>query len=397
MREFATELERKTGLPVEFRDERWSSREAERTLRGSGVADGKRKATIDKLSAVILLQSYLDGLRMPANGAHRMKKLALLLLLALAAAGAYTMYQLSQPFQGFSEPVMIEFPRGTSTSQMANMLADHGVIEHPWLFLAARVVRRGARLQAGEYQFTKAASPLDVYGRITKGDIYYMELLVPEGFNMFDVAEAVAKLGTMSADAFLEAARDPSLIRDLDPNAETLEGYLFPNKYRVYRKTTAREICRMMTSEFRTRWQGLASNASVHDAVTLASLVEREARLPEERARVSSVFHNRLRIGMRLQCDPTTVYAALLENRYRGVIHQSDLDNQNAYNTYQHAGLPPGPIANPGLGSIQAALTPDDTPYLYFVAKADGSGGHNFSDSLQKHEVAVAQYHRAHH
>jgi UPF0755 protein len=218
---------------------------------------------------------------------------------------------------------------------------------------------------------------------------------VPEGYNMFDVADAVAKLGTMPADDFLAAARDPSLIHDLDPHAQTLEGYLFPSKYRVYRKTTAREICRMMTNEFRAQWQSLAAGQSVHDTVTLASLVEREARLPQERPRVASVFANRLRIGMRLQCDPTTVYAALLDGRYRGVIHQSDLESTNPYNTYQHAGLPPGPIANPGLSAIKAALTPDDTPYLYFVAKADGSGGHTFSDSLQKHDVAVAQYHHA--
>jgi UPF0755 protein len=326
-----------------------------------------------------------------------MKKLVVLIMLAMAVgAGVYAIRQLTKPWKGFTDPVTIEFPRGTNSGRMASMLADQGVIEHPWLFLAARAVRHGARLQAGEYQFTKAASPLEVYSRISRGDIYYMELLVPEGFNIFEVADAVAKLGTMSAGTFLEAARDPALIRDLDPKAETLEGYLFPNKYRVYRKTTAQEICRMMTDEFRAQWQTVAKSAgSVHDTVTLASMVEREARLPEERPRVASVFHNRLRIGMRLQCDPTTVYAALLEDRYRGVIYQSDLENQNPYNTYQHAGLPPGPIANPGLSSLKAALAPEDTPYLFFVAKADGSGGHNFSDSLQQHVAAVAHYRRA--
>jgi UPF0755 protein len=330
-----------------------------------------------------------------------MKKFLAFVVVVLAIAGGYFYFlnQLTQPWKGFGDPVIIEFPRGTSTSRMASMLADSGVIQHPWMFLAARMVRRGERLQAGEYQFSKAASPLDVYGRIARGDIFYMELLVPEGFNMFEVADAVGKLGTIPAATFLAAARDPSLIQDLDPNAETLEGYLFPNTYRVYRKTTAREICRMMTNEFRAQWKTLAgaenASAKVHDTITLASLVEREARLPEERPRVASVFQNRLRIGMRLQCDPTTVYAALLEDRYRGVIHQSDLDNPNPYNTYQHAGLPPGPIANPGLSAIKAALSPEETPFLYFVARADGSGGHTFSDSLQKHEAAVAQYHRA--
>ena len=147
-----------------------------------------------------------------------------------------------------------------------------------------------------------------------------------------------------------------------------------------------------MTSEFRTQWQALHASADMHRTVTLASLVEREAKLPQERARVASVFHNRLKLGMKLDCDPTTVYAALLEDRYRGVIHRSDLDSKNPYNTYQHPGLPPGPIANPGLRSLQAALEPAKTPFLFFVAKPDGSGGHNFSESLRQHEAAVTQY-----
>lgn len=324
-----------------------------------------------------------------------MKKLIALLAILLLAVGAYTAWQLQQPYKGFSETVIVELPRGTSTSQMAAVLAEHGVIRNSWLFLAARIFRRGQRLQAGEYQFVKEASPLDVFGRIARGDIYYMELLIPEGFNMFDVADSVAKLGTISRDAFLAEARNPSLIRDLDPKAETLEGYLFPNKYRVYRKTTAREICQMMTNEFRVRWKALASAAPIHDTMTLASLVEREARLKTEQATVASVFANRLRTGMKLDCDPTTVYAALLDGRYTGVIHLSDLASENPYNTYKHAGLPPGPIANPGLGAIQAALSPASTSFLYFVAKADGSGGHTFSESFQQHEVAVSHYRRA--
>jgi UPF0755 protein len=320
------------------------------------------------------------------------------LALAVLAAGlgaAWLLYRLNQPYEGFSQPVFVEFPRGTSTGEMATVLAGKGVVQDRRLFLAARVLRRGTTLQAGEYRFDKPASPLQVYGRIARGDIFYLELLVPEGFNMFDIAGALGKLGMLKPEAFLAAARDPAMIRDLDPKAPTLEGYLFPSKYRVYRHTTGPQLCRQMTGEFRAQWQALHAGADVHQTVTLASMVEREARLPAERPEVSSVFHNRLRIGMRLDCDPTTVYAALLENRYRGVIHRSDLESDNPYNTYQHAGLPPGPIANPGLSSIRAALAPVDTPYLYFVAKADGSGGHNFSESLARHEAAVALYQRA--
>jgi UPF0755 protein len=311
-------------------------------------------------------------------------------LLAVAAAG-YIVYRMAQPYQGFSEPVFVEFPRGTSTEKIAEQLASKGVVSRPWVFLAARAARRG-NLQAGEYRFDRPASALDVYRRIARGDIFYMELLAPEGYNIFDIAGAVEKLGVMKAAEFLAAARDPAMIRDLDPQARSLEGYLFPNKYRVYRHTTAQQLCRQMTGEFRAQWKLLNSKANVHDTITLASLVEREARRPEERPEVASVFGNRLRIGMKLDCDPTTVYAALLEQRYTGVIRRSDLDNPNPYNTYRHAGLPPGPIANPGLSSIEAALSPADTTYLYFVARADGSGGHRFSTSLAQHNAAVASY-----
>ncbi|HWF09311.1 MAG TPA: endolytic transglycosylase MltG [Bryobacteraceae bacterium] len=313
-------------------------------------------------------------------------------LLLVVLAGAWVMYRLNQPYQGFGGPVFVEFAHGTSTRSIASVLADKGVIRDRWLFLAARGVRRGATLQAGEYKFDKPASPLQIVRRLIKGDIYYMELLVPEGFNMFDIADALGKLGTMKAETFLAAARDPSLIRDIDAKAPSLEGYLFPNKYRIYRHTTAQQICRMMTGEFRAQWKALGRGADAHAAVTLASMVEREARRPEERPLVASVFTNRLRIGMKLDCDPTTVYAALLDGRYRGTIYRSDLANMSLWNTYQHVGLPPGPIANPGLGSIRAALAPAETHYLYFVAKADGSGGHNFSDSLARHEAAVAGY-----
>ena len=322
-------------------------------------------------------------------------RLFALVVIAAAIGGGWLFYRLNQPYKGFTEPVFVEFARGTPTRVIATTLANKGVVQDRWLFLAARAVRRGVNLQAGEYRFEKAASPLTVLGRIARGDIYYMELLIPEGYNMFDISEAVGKLGAMKPATFLAAAKDPAMIRDLDPKAPSLEGYLFPNKYRVYRHTTAQQICRMMTGEFREHWKALQTSANVHNTLTLASMVEREARRPDERPIVASVFHNRLKIGMKLDCDPTTVYAALLEDRYRGTIYRSDLANESPWNTYQHPGLPTGPIANPGLSAIQAALSPADTHYLYFVARADGSGGHNFSESLLQHSAAVASYQRA--
>jgi UPF0755 protein len=250
-------------------------------------------------------------------------------------------------------------------------------------------------LQAGEYRFDRAASPLDVVRRIARGDIFYYELVVPEGRNLFDIGASVEQLGLFPAAKFLEAARNPAMIRDLDGEAPTLEGYLFPDTYRLARKTTPEQLCRLMTGKFRTAWKSLGTDANVHHTVTLASLVEKEGKLAEERPRIAAVFENRLRIGMKLDCDPTTIYAALLQERYRGTIHRSDLNSEQAYNTYRHAGLPPGPIANPGLASIRAALAPGDSDSIYFVARGDGSGGHEFSNNIAAHESAVERYRRA--
>jgi UPF0755 protein len=308
---------------------------------------------------------------------------------------AYLGINLNTPYAGFNQEVFVDLPRGTGARQMAAMLESVGVIRHPWTFLLARALRRGATLQAGEYHFTQPASVLEVYDRIKRGDIFYYDLVVPEGKNMFDIAAAVEQLDVFSAERFLEAARNPAAIRDLDPQAPTLEGYLFPNTYRLTRTTTPDQLCLTMTGKFREVWRGLDTDASVHRTVTLASLVEKEGKLPGERPIIASVFARRLAIGMKLDCDPTTIYAALLAGSYRGAIHKSDLASEYPYNTYQHAGLPPGPIANPGAASIAAALHPADTDYLYFVARADGSGGHNFSADLAGQEANIVKYRRA--
>src|SRR5260370_24459691 len=199
----------------------------------------------------------------------------------------------------------------------------------------------------------------------------------------------------MKGSDFLNAARDPALIRDLAPQAPTLEGYLSPSTYRITRRTTVQQLCRMMTDLFRKQWRDLERPdrpAAVHATVTLASLVEKETAIPDERPIVASVYTNRLERGMTLDCDPTTIYAAMLEQRYRGTIYRSDLNSLNAYNTYRHAVLPPGPIATPGIQSLKAALAPAETNYLFFVAKPDGSGGHQFSKSMAEHGRAVQVY-----
>ncbi|HML17100.1 MAG TPA: endolytic transglycosylase MltG [Bryobacteraceae bacterium] len=322
-----------------------------------------------------------------------MRRIAWLSALVVVAAAGAIAYLIGAPYQGFQGETFLVFGRGTGAIEMGRELAQAGVIRSPWEFWMERALHAGAKLQAGEYRFHQPATPGDVFRRIARGDVYYVEFTVDEGANMFDIAQGLETLGVMPAADFLRAASDTKPIRDIDPWAKSLEGYLFPSTYRLDHSTTPAQLCREMTDQFRKQWHKLAAGRQtrVHDIITLASMVEKETGLPAERPLVAGVFLNRLKKGMRMECDPTTVYAALLDNRYRDVIHKSDLASQNPYNTYQHAGLPPGPIANPGAQSIQAALSPAATDYLYFVAKPEG-GGHNFSTTLASHEKATREY-----
>lgn len=294
------------------------------------------------------------------------------------------------PYQGFRGETFVTIERGSGTPAIADALRQAGVIRYSWQFLLARIVEPSARLQAGEYRFGSPASVSTVINRIAAGDVYYFDVTVPEGSNMFDIAQELDSQGILQGENFLKAASDPGLIRDLDPDAPSLEGYLFPSTYRLSHSTTAAALAKMMTAEFRRQWKKLGAN-DVHHVVTLASLVEKETGVPAERPLVAGVFENRLMKKMALDCDPTTIYAALLDHRFRGTIHRSDLNSTNPYNTYQNAGLPPGPIANPGAESLKAAAHPAQTDYLYFVAKPEG-GSHTFSSTLEQHEKAVRSY-----
>jgi UPF0755 protein len=317
----------------------------------------------------------------------------LLLLVVLAAGVAY--FLAARPYQGFQKPVILDFPKGTSTQSMSAQLAQAGVVQSSWQFMLARALRPKARLLAGEYQFSEPASVFTVFDRISRGDVFFYELTVPEGSNIFDIAANIDKFNFMKGADFLRLARNPAPILDLAPGAPSLEGYLFPSTYRIERTTTVKQLVHMMTDLFRKNFRELQNPnhpLDVNPLVTLASLVEKETAVSAERPLVASVYANRLRMHMPLDCDPTTIYAALLEGRYRGTIYRSDLDNPSAYNTYRHPGLPPGPIANPGLAALKAAIAPAEITYLYFVAKADGSGGHQFSDNLEAHNRAVEQY-----
>jgi len=324
---------------------------------------------------------------------HRALTPVIVIALVLAA-GAY--FLATSPYRGFTGEKFVKFERGTSTRAIAHQLAEMGVIRSEFLFLALRAVRPRATLLAGEYQFVEEASAWRVFNRLAIGDIYYFDLTIPEGSNIWDIARLLESQGIIAESDFLAAASDPMLIRDIAPDAASLEGFLFPSTYRLSHSTTAQELCKMMVDQFRKQWKNLAgaTDRSPNEVLTLASLVEKETGYPEERSLIAGVFAHRLRIGMALACDPTVIYAALLSGAYRGRIYVADLERQHPYNTYVRMGLPPGPIANPGIAAIKAALNPTKTDYLYFVAKAEG-GGHTFSATNEAHAEAVRNYRNA--
>ena len=291
--------------------------------------------------------------------------------------------------------VFVDIPSGLGTSAIAARLQSAGVLRSRYVFALLRKVQ-GGTLKAGEYRFDHPLTPLEIYAHIARGDVYTIALTIPEGFNIFDIAQAAERAGLSPAPAFLAAARhDTSLIADLSPHAPSLEGFLFPDTYRFSRHATPHQMLTAMVKRFRqaAAQLNLAAAPDLLRTVTLASLIEKEVAVPSERPLVAGVFTNRLALGMPLATDPSVVYAALLEGRWRGTIHQSDLANPSAYNTYRHPGLPPGPIANPGFAALTAALHPARTDYLYFVADAQGHS--RFSVSLAEHTVQVQAYRQA--
>ncbi len=295
-----------------------------------------------------------------------------------------------------AQPTFVLLRPGWTTRHIARELQHDGIIRSTDAFLMLHFARGLGSLKAGEYKFESPANALEVRRRILQGDVYVRTVLVPEGYNIYDIAAVVEQAGLGSAADFIIAAKgDLFLVKDLDPNAKSLEGYLFPDTYHFTRIDSAHEIVAAMVHRFRQEGQkiGLLRQGDVHRIVTIASIVEKETAVPDERPIVASVYYNRLAKDMALGADPSVVYAALLAGRYRGTIYESDLQYDSPYNTYKHAGLPPGPIANPGVASLEAAMHPAVTDYLYFVS--DNNGHHRFSRTVQEHERNVAAYRHA--
>ena len=316
--------------------------------------------------------------------------LGVLVVMGLLSAG------FAPPFPGFEEPVTIQIEPGATSREIAEALEEAGVIRSRWLFLAVRGLRPRTVLMAGEYHFWRPLTVWRAFDKISRGQVEYHRLTIPEGLTRFEIADLVAGAGLSTREEFLAEAGQAHQIQGQFREAANLEGFLFPDTYYFTRNINAREFVQMMIDQFYRVFQDAAPGNSVpltpYEIVTLASLIEKETGIGGERPLVSSVFHNRLRENILLQCDPTVVYGLILENRFRGRIYRSDLQDKHPYNTYVHAGLPPGPIANPGRASLEAAVRPAESGYLFFVAEPLGTGKHVFSKTLQAHNRAVVEY-----
>jgi len=347
-----------------------------------------------------------------------MRKIVWLILIAVvAAAGWFTWAVLTR-----AEPTghtFVLLRPGYSTRRIAVELKNAGIIRSEEAFVLWHYVHRKRSLKAGEYLFDKPATIIDIQKRLRRGDVYFRSVVVPEGYTMFDIARAVETAGLGPADDFLKVAQsDTALIADIAPGAHSLEGYLFPDTYEFTRMMTMRDMAAAMVKQFRqvARQIGLTPGptliatreaqpnstpgpiptgqpSDVERTVTMASIVEKETSVPDERPLVASVYYNRLTKKIALDADPSVIYAELLAGTYQGALHHADMQFRSPYNTYRNPGLPPGPIGNPGRSALEAALHPAQTDYYYFVA--DAQGHHRFARSFEEHTKNVVAYRKA--
>ena len=331
------------------------------------------------------------------------KILLLLMLLALlgaAAAAWVTWDRIHTPHPGITEPVLVEIPPGTSVQGILGRLEEARVIADDRLARIHLLLEGSPILQAGTYRFDEPVTVPQALTKLIEGDVVQVGATIPEGLTLEETAESLARQGLGELDAFLAEMRDAARIQDLDPEAETLEGYLFPESYRFPIGTEESAVVDRLVDTFRTRWEeriaprrvGDEGGRTVRELVTLASIVEKEARLPEERPVIAGVYDNRLRRGIALYADPTVIYALKQRETWDGDIRKKDLALESPYNTYRNPGLPPGPICSPGLSSLEAAVEPAEVDYLYFVSRNDGS--HVFSATYREHRENVQKWQR---
>lgn len=334
------------------------------------------------------------------------KRAALLFILLLCLAAGAALYwsysELHAPLAHNKAGQYIEIQRGSTPTEIVNKLSSEGIIRHGWpLLVYIKLTGAASRLKAGEYRFPSPISPIAVLKKLEEGEQRLSRFTIIEGWTRWDVANAMARLPELKLDnqeAALTLMNDVSDIRDLDPLADNLEGYLYPDTYNFPPDTTALDMLSAMVKRFHQMWKpewtqrARALNMSPRQIVTIASLIETEAKLKEERPVVASVIYNRLQKRMALGIDSSIIYASKLAGKWKndGKVYKSDLDRQSPYNTRLNAGLPPGPIASPSQSALEAALNPAATSFLYYVRNPDrNDGAHNFYDNPADFERGV--------
>jgi UPF0755 protein len=322
-----------------------------------------------------------------------LRKILIILLLAVFGALGWLAWAVFTPVTPVGQKFVLLRP-GYSARKIASELKSAGVIENERAFLIWHSFHRKRSMKAGEYLFEKTATLADIHDRLAHGDIFVHTVVIPEGYTMFDIAQAVEQAGLGSQEEFLRVAMSSTdLIQDVSPEARSLEGYLFPDTYEFTRTQSVREIVAVMVHHFRQVANAIGLTSEVHPTVIMASIVEKETARADERPMVASVYYNRLTKRMALDADPSVIYAELLAGVYQGALHHADMQVNSPYNTYRYPGLPPGPIGNPGRSALEAAMHPAKSDYLYFVS--DGQGHHRFARNLQEHNKNVTAYRRA--
>ncbi len=370
-----------------------------RDARGGRVAGGRARGSAARPTGARRRRGCLGRL------ARAFVLLLLLVAAGAAALGWWGWRRLQEPYRGFpGEETIVVIEPGTGAGEILDRLEREGVIADAFLTRAWLVYRLDdPPLHAGEYRFAEPASAPEVLARLIAGDVLTHPVTLVEGLTLEETAAALAGAGFGDRAAFLAAMNDPAPIADLDPEAPDLEGYLFPDTYAFARSTPEEEIVATMVANFRRRWQEsvvpLLAGARVAGApegprgvVTLASIVEKEARLAEERTLIAGVYANRLARGIALYADPTVIYPLKKQGTWDGNLRRPDLELDSPYNTYRYPGLPPGPICSPGLGALAAAAAPAEVPYLYFVSRNDGT--HVFAETLAEHNRNVDEWQR---
>ena len=330
------------------------------------------------------------------SAGRRLLRLGLLVGLLLFVIALFIYFRLEHPGKPESAgEAVLFFPYGTPTTEIFHRLSDERIVSPAWLAeIWYRLAQSATPLQAGEYRFSRPAPLSEVISRMARGDVVRHTIVVPEGLTAEETFELFWSRGISRREAFQRAFTNPELIGSVARGAPDLEGFLYPDTYVVTRSTLARQIVESMLANFRRhftpemRERAAAMNLTLRDAVTLASIVQKETSLAREAPVIAGVYWNRLRRGMRLQADPTVTYAMKRDAKWTGTLYRSDYGYPSVFNTYLHGGLPPGPICNPGAGALRAAVTPSATDFLYFVA--DRTGGHTFSRTFQEHLDAIA-------